>query len=361
MPETVALTEAEQQQVTALEAAFKEEGLEMPKFGADGQVEQPTQQPASDAITEGETPDSLPKPSTPAAAEPKEKPTEPQKKNETQEQGSKFAKDKARRDDSWKALNADKELTRKEKEQVAADRAALQREREQWEQQRAKSSAKYKPEDYEQYSLQAADRAKSYELQAKGLEKEAEELEGDGKYSEAQQQKARASELREAAIVQKHQAKEAKKQADYLRANPEPTAKQFQEKTEAQKRDWTMRAAEKWPDLAKEGSEFQKTVIGHLQALAKDAPELAEYPGIIYHVARLTAAEAENKSFAARVPALEKELGEAKARVKELELLTSPGGGNSAATRVTTEEPKFHELSLEQQEAILQASWNSRP
>jgi alkylhydroperoxidase/carboxymuconolactone decarboxylase family protein YurZ len=99
--------------------------------------------------------------------------------------------------------------------------------------------------------------------------------------------------------------------------------------------------------VAKDGSEFQNTMAAHLQAAANQGLNPEENPVVFYHVARLTAAEA----TAARVPKLEKELGAAQARVKELEALTAPGGGNSAAQRISTEPEDVKNLSVEQLEA----------
>lgn len=357
MPEEVALTATEQQQATALEAAFKEEGLEMPTFDAQGQVEKPTQQPASEATEEGNTPDSLPKPVTPAAAEPKEKPAEPQNKVETQvdDGKSKYAKSQERLEKTWTAVNQRKAELDTREQTLAQRESQIKQQQDKFEQQKAQASAKFTPEQYEEAGRQMADRANSYEIQAKGFEKKAEELEMQGDLTGAEQARAKAGELREASIVQKHQANQAIAHGKHLRDNPDPTAQQAKDRVEAAKKEWTIKAATQWPELSKQDSEFQKTVAGHLKALEKDAPELLEFPGIIYHVARLTAAE----TTAARVTVAEKKLGEAEARVKELELLTSPGGGKAAVTR-QVEEPKFHEMTLEQQEAALDAALNGR-
>ena len=56
------------------------------------------------------------------------------------------------------------------------------------------------------------------------------------------------------------------------------------------------------------------------KAITAKHPETAKLPGLVYYCARIAQAE----TAAARVPVLEKELGETKTKLTELEALTNP-------------------------------------
>jgi hypothetical protein len=258
-----------------------------------------------------------------------------------------FSKDQVRRDTSWKALNAEKERVRAEQEQFRQEREQFQREREQQALKSAKS--RYSPEQYEEAAGKMVAEAKSLELQAKGLEKEAQELEDNGDYKKAEHTRAQAQEMREAAIYQKKSADNAKLEAKRVRENPDPTLQQVQQRNQQALRHYTMEAAKKFPEFAKEGGEFQQKVATELQAGAKLGIDANEHPVLMYQAARLVAAE----TAAARVPGLEKELGELKAKVKDFEVLTAPGGGQDSARRGETAPTKFEDMSPAQQAAHL--------
>jgi hypothetical protein len=266
---------------------------------------------------------------TPAGAEPagqqqQEQPKDEQSKapkpEEAAEAGkSKFAKDKARRDDSWKALNA-------EKETLAQERARLQAEREAWlqEQQQAQAIQQITPDKYETFARQMRQTADH-------LRAEAERLEEAGKYDDAN---AKREEAAEAEVDHKR----AWRKAAELRSNPQAQAAAGQ--TAEQRKAWTMRAAQEFPELARDNSEFQLAVGKVLQTLPG---EMKALPQAIYYASRLAAAE----TGAAGVPGLRERLGQAEARVKELEAMTSLGDAGQT-TRLAGEIP-FDQRSRDEQ------------
>lgn len=259
---------------------------------------------------------------TPAGAEPAEQqqPNNEQSKapkpEEPAEAGkSKFAKDKARRDDSWKALNA-------EKETIAQERARVQAEREQWQQEQ--HQAQITPDKYETF-------ARQMRQQADHLKAEAERLDDAGEYDEA---KAKRDEAAEAEVDHKR----AVRKAAELRSNPQAQAAAGQ--TAEQRKAWTMRAAQEYPELAKDNSEFQLAVGKVLQNLPG---EMKALPQAIYYASRLAAAE----TGAAGVPGMRERLSQAEARVKELEAMTSLGDAGQT-TRLAGEIP-FDQRSRDEQ------------
>jgi hypothetical protein len=270
---------------------------------------------------------------TPATAEEKLKAAEaakvdtqkPEAKVEDKNK-SKFAADAERRDKSWKTINERKTALDAQETAFKQRESQIAQREQKLEQERAKSSTKYTPEQYETAAEKMSGLAESYLMQSKGFDKQAEEFEEAGDYAKAEQAKAKALELKEASIVQKTDAKRAKEAAEYLRKNPDPTVAQVQEKNQKALQHFTMEAAKKWPDLVKDGSEFQKQMASSESVLEKSGLSVSENPVLRYFVAEFVA----EKSAAARVPDLERKLGEAEAKVKELELLTSPGGGKGS-------------------------------
>lgn len=263
-------------------------------------------------------------------------------------EGSQFAKDAKRRDESWKALNAEKEQFKTEREAFARERERLTQERAQLESQRAKSASKYTPEQYEEAAKRNAAEADQLELQARGLESQVREFEDDGKYTEAESAKARAKDLRERAAFAKGTARQLTEFAQQKRANPDPTLEQIKAKSAAAIRDFTIKAAQEWPDLLKDGSAFQQAVAKNIQEARAAGLDENEFPVVRYQAARMAALAAAS----ARVPGLEKSLAEATARVKELEALTTPGGGKPSvqqqpARRPLTDEEEFEALRAE--------------
>lgn len=334
---TVSETMAKLEAAEAAAGELPKEHFVQAEDGATREGEQPA--PAQGQEAKETQPETTSETDTPAAAEKPPgdaSPTEPKSGTKAEEAGSKFAKDRQRRDDSWKALNGEKEAFKAEKSKLEQERAALQREREQFEQRQAKAQAKYTPEQYEQAATRNADSAATLELQARGLEAQVREFEDDGKYTEAESAKARARELREQAAYQRGVARQLKEHAAQVRANPDPTAEQIKAKNAAAIRDMTMAAAKEWPDLLKEGSDYQKAVARNIQLAREAGLDENEFPVVRYQAAKMAALEA----AAAGVPALQKDLAQARARVKELEALTAPGGGGSAIQRQPAATPK---------------------
>ena len=238
--------------------------------------------------------------------------------NQARDEKGKFARDAQRRDTSWKALNAEKETFTKERQAFEAEREAWKREREQ-----AEAETIVTPEKYEGYANQMRQRADH-------LRAEADRLEAAGKFDQAE---AKREDARDAeADIRK-----ATKAAEELRKNPPANVQQRNQKIEEEKREWTLKAAQENPDLAKDGSEFQKAVANKLQELQGQSPQMLRDPRSIYFVTKLVAAE----TAAAGVPGLKEKLGQMEARVKELEALTGPNPAGGVA-------PNLGEIPMEQ-------------
>lgn len=249
-------------------------------------AESPTQVAETEASLEVDATGKPPEPTTP--------PTKP-------ESASKFAKDAARRDTSWKAINAEKQAHAQAVAQFKAEQSAWQRERE-----LAEVSTEVTPDKYTDYAARMR-------MQSDHLKAEAQRLEQAGEYDAAEAKREEARDC-EADI------RKATKAAEELRKNPPPDKVARVAQIEAQKKEWTLKAATDFPELAKQGSALQQGVADGLRDLQANAPAMLRDPKSIYFVTKLVAAEA----AAARVPAMEKELGQMQARVKELEALTSP-------------------------------------
>lgn len=266
---------------------------------------------------------------------------------------SEFARSGERLDKTWKAVNEAKaaqaatEATLKAREQAIAQRE------EQVNLQAAKAKQKFTPDQYDTAAANKLASVETLELQARGLDAKSKEHEDAGEYGKSEMAKQQAQDLLEQAAGEKYSAKQLKEMGEQLRKNPEPTLQQHQAKMEQHRRHYLLEAAKVWPDVAKDGSEFQKSMAGHLQAAAQQGLDANENPILFYHVARLTAAE----TTAARVPKLEKDLGAAQARVKELEKLTAPGGGSGATQRIVE---KKTSLNDDEEAAELRAFAESR-
>jgi len=283
---------------------------------------------------------------TQAAAD---KAPEPQKQAQPDKR-SEFAKSNERLEKTWKSVNAEKESIAKLKQDLAAKEQFLTQREQKIQEQSARASQKFTPEQHEVSSQEKLKLSESYALQADGLDAKANKLEEDGEYGKAEQARSQAQELREASVYQKGVAKQLKEYAAHLRSNPDPTLAQIQARNQEHVRHYTMEAAKNWPDVAKEGSEFQKQMVQHLQAAQQAGLDVNEHPVLMYHVARLTAAE----SAAACVPELQKKLGKMEARVKELEAETTPGGGQSAAAQSSSSAVAFEKMSVDEQAAYLE-------
>lgn len=217
-------------------------------------------------------------------------------------QPSRFEKAKARKDDSWEALNKQKDEHKAERDAFQKERDTFNAEKAQWQKQRDEAQAKYKPEDYE-----AA----------------AERWEAEGKYDMADAARAQAKKLRE---------------------NPPQTTQQVENNHDALAKQWWGKAMIDFPDVAKQGSAQHEALK---QFLGSEA-EIAQHPKGLYYAARLISSE----SAAARVPVMEKELSQLRAKVKELESLTAPAG-DGAAARLSGER-SFDQLTDAEQFAQLE-------
>jgi hypothetical protein len=221
-------------------------------------------------------------------------------KTETDDKGkatSRFAKERERRLRSWDEINA-------EKTAVKAEREALQKQQQEFEALRKQDEEQFSPEQYERA-------AKAFEQ------------EGKLEMAEAARERAKA-----------------------LRDNPERTQRKQAEsqKLEASRKEWALKAGVDFPELAKANSPLNARV----QALFTEEPELKTHPKGIYLAARLASLEAES----ARVPAMTADLEKLRARVKELEELTTPDNGGGAAAQ--TSPRAFEQLNDAQQYSELE-------
>ena len=248
-----------------------------------------------------------------------------------EKQGSKYAKDFTRRLVTWSELNAAKDNFAKEAathqsslksavEKFNADVATFQQE---------KAATVPTPEKYEAFAAKQAALANEKELAAK-------KAVDDGNFDEAEK-------LRDEAKFARRDAEAATKSAEHVRQNPPLNQQQIQAKFTADQKTWVDKACIDFPEFAKKDSPvFQETVNYFKQMTASD-PVVAKLPGFIYFCAERAAL----KTASARVPVMEKELGELRTKVKDLEALTNPtpsGGvarvqsGAKSATEMSDDE-----------------------
>jgi len=248
-------------------------------------------------------------------------PEAPKVETKAEAEKSRYAKSQERLTKTWETVNADKAA-------IAADKAKLETERAEFARKQAEFQAiqqsaaqpQFKPEDYQTAAQQKRQLADHQRAQARRLEEA-------GQFAEAEK-------LVKLAAKNDALSEDLTEHAETLKKNPPAGFAQKEQQYQQAKQAWTVEAAKAFPELVQEGSSFQKTVAGHLNALAKSDPQLLANPSVIYHVARLTAAEAKAQSLqadAARVPVLVKEAEELRAKIKELEALTTPAGAGSAA------------------------------
>ena len=248
----------------------------------------------------------------------------------------KYAKDRERRDHSWQALNSEKTAFEAEKAkhaaEVKAERDKLATERLTFTNQQ--QAANPTPEKYEQWSNAETAKAADLENQAKAAE-----AAGDFE---------KADKLRQGAATAKGFAQIAKEKADQLRKNPPPTAAQANQQFIANQKEWVSKAVTDFPEFGKKDSPVQKDAAEYYKQMTGQMPFLRTLPGFVYFCAE----RASLKSAADRVPVLEKELGELKPKLAELEALTNPspaGGGNRLPGAKT-----FEQMSEEEQFKWLQ-------
>lgn len=252
------------------------------------------------------TPDSLsPETGTPAAdaasaAANKEQQTKEQTQ-QTPKEPSRYEKARGRQENAWKQINDEKAALKADRERLEASQRAF-------EEQRKTEEARFTPDQYD---------------------KAAEKFEKEGKFDLADLARQRASELRK---------------------NPPPSPQQREvmaaqaAQHQAQMKEWWGKAAIDFPSVAKEGSTENQALAGFIKA----EPDVLRSPKGMYYAARLVTAE----QSAARVPAMEKELGALRARVKELEALTAPGGGGVAQNPNPKAAPKSDAEEYAELEAL---------
>ncbi len=249
--------------------------------------------------------------STPVATKPPEtppkeeaKPVEEPKPDATKPQSA-YAKEMERRDRSWKALN-------EEKAKIAQERATIEAERKAF--QEAQDAAPvYTAEQYDQAAADADAKVTA--------------LEAAGKFDEAETEKAYAKGFRQ--------------DAANLRANPPDVQKQRAREaaqlSQSHARSWAAVMAE-LPEVKQVGSKLNQEA---LKIVNEDPHVWNIHPNAPVVVARM----ARDRLQAARVPELEQGLTKAKARIAELEKLTSPAPGGGP-TNTRTGPPPETEASL---------------
>lgn len=306
-------------------------------------------QPAPTLTAPSATPGTLPKTDTPAAAAtqpPNEPKTETQKADDKGK--SEFSKSGERLQKTWQAVNDRKvqldsqETTLKQREATIVQREAK------FNEQQVAARRGVSPEQNEEAARQKATQANTLNEQAEAWEARKEKMEAEGDFAGASKAEAQAKELRKQSAQAEALADLYKANADHARKNPDKSFEQLQAQREQNLKFYTTEAAKAWPDLVKNGSEFQKSTVANIQEFRKQGLDENEYPVLRYYAAQAAALQTD----AARVPELEKKLGAAEARVKELEALTAPGGGTGAVQGKTAEVP-FEQLSSEAQEAWL--------
>jgi hypothetical protein len=215
----------------------------------------------------------------------------------SEKEPSRYEKAAARSQKSWEQLNAEKVAFKLEREKFEADRKAHEQASQEFEKAKAEASKpKYGPEQYESA--------------AKNWEQEADRLDDDGKFNEAEERRVMA--------------RKAAEYAKELRANPPKGQAEIEKdqaaKFEAEKKEWWSKAAIDFPAVAKANSPENQRLN---EFIAKE-PGAMQSPKAMYFAARMVTAE----TAAARVPEMEKELGQLRARVEELnQKLSVPSGG----------------------------------
>lgn len=237
-----------------------------------------------------------------------------EKTGKAEAEKSRYAKSAERLEKTWASVNARKSELEAQATALEQEKLTIARERAEIEAFKQSQAPEHNPKD-----VQSA--AQKLRTEADAMRMRAKRAEDAGQYEQAQQ-------LEKQANRSEAKADDLDEYAERLAKNPPTGFAERQKALEQQRQQWTLEAAKSFPDLAKSNSTFQRAVATSLQELAKADPTLAAHPSIIYHVCRLTAAEA----AAARVPALEKEAEQLRAKVSELEKLTSPAGdGNVPA------------------------------
>jgi hypothetical protein len=289
---------------------------------------------AADAKTRMADPARTAKPAQPATpgqgAKPDAvQPTEPAK--------SRYAKSQERLTRTWEQVNAEKASLAADKTRLESERAELTRQRAELDAIREQAQGpQFTPDDYVKASQTKRQAADATRLQAGRAEKA-------GKFEDAARLNRQADKL-------EGQAEDMADYAEQLRKHPPASFEQRARQHEEARKFYTIEAAKAYPDLVRNGSDFQRHVAAELQALSRQDPQLAAQPGVIYHAARLVHLSLRAKALeadAARVPVLVKEAESLRAKIKELEALTTPAGGGSVS-RLDAEAPADDYQALRQ-------------
>lgn len=225
-----------------------------------------------------------------------------------EKQGSKYAKDFTRRLVTWNELNEEKAKLAASKGQTEAqlqgaikkfneDVAAFQQE---------KAATTPTPEKYEAFAAKQTALANEKELAAK-------KAEDAGDFDAAEK-------LRDEAKFARRDADNAKASAEHVRKNPPLNAQQQQEQFTKHQKTWVDKAVVDFPEFANKDSATFKNAVEYFKQMSANEPAAAKLPGFIYFCAERAAL----KTAADRVPSMEKELGELRTKVKDLEALTNP-------------------------------------
>jgi len=166
-----------------------------------------------------------------------------------------------------------------------------------------------------------------YESWAAGQLKLAGEKDAEAKAAEDAGDFDKAEKLKDEAKFMKRDANTALASAEHLRKNPPPTLQQQQQQFQTHQREWINKAAIDFPEFGKKDSAVQKAAAEYFKAMVAQEPAAAKLPGFIYFCAE----RAQLKSAADRLPAVEKELGELKTKLTELEALTNPTPSGGAS------------------------------
>jgi hypothetical protein len=189
------------------------------------------------------------------------------------------------------------------------------------------------PEKHEAWATKEGQRAATLEAEAKTAE-------DNGDFDKAEKMKAQAVEARAFEKI-------AKGRAEELRKNPPPTIKQQQEQFTANQKSWVDKACIDFPDFKDKESAVFKGAVEYFKQITASHPVVAKLPGFIYFAVEHSAL----KTAADRVPALEKELGELKTKLTELEALTNPtpsgGVARQPAKKGNTLDDEFEALQAE--------------
>lgn len=258
------------------------------------------------------------------------------------DKSTKYAKDIARRDNSWKALNTEKETFAKAKESEIAmlkqARAKFDADVQAFQQERTLNTPT--PEKYDTFATKCTNDAKIKLAEAITAENE-------GRIEDAEK-------LRDEAKFLNRDAEAAKGSAEHLRKNPPANQQQIQAKFIDDQKQWIGKAVQDFPDFGKKDSELQKQAAESFKALTAANPLFSKIPDLIYYCVERASLQA----AASKVPALDKELGELRTKVKDLEALTNPSPSGGVSRQASAK--SWDSMSADEQYETLRAEASQR-